>query len=469
MDNQMIDPKYLAMIQAGLGILAGNNGKQPVGATIGQGLLGGTQGYQQNLQQQQDYALKKQMADYQGQEISWKQKEHQQKLDAAKKQEEMNNNILASLGIGIPASSSTQVDYTPTNFNVLERQSGDIPAQQKPKAMDRDALYKLGLATSLTGGHGGDALIKYADSQKPNWQNVGGKLVDANQYQGEIPIAPTPMTEQQKMQGAHEGWYKPEQETTSPKVVNNGTQKSYLSNPNLSPKAKEALSIKDAEKEIDRTYSKSKPLPATVLKMQNEALDKLSVASNIDKDLAIVEQQIIDGKLNLGFFGNIASDLKNKAGYSDENSRNYATFKNTLEKLRNDSLRLNTGVQTDGDAQRAWNELFANINDNEFVKKRLGEIRTINQRGADLQKLQVDQIRTNFDVEPLDFSKYEGQSAAIKGDGAIIPKNEKMPTKDISKLPKSKIVKMNGKNVSLLLDEEGDYYNPSTGKKVFNK
>lgn len=76
MDNiQGIDPKYLALIQAGMGILAANNGRQPAGAAIGQGLLGGTNAYQQNLLQQQEAALRKQQMDMQNNLFAYKQKE----------------------------------------------------------------------------------------------------------------------------------------------------------------------------------------------------------------------------------------------------------------------------------------------------------------------------------------------------------------------------------------------------------
>jgi hypothetical protein len=157
----------------------------------------------------------------------------------------------------------------------------------------------------------------------------------------------------------------------------------------------------------------TKPLPATALKMQNEALDKLSIASNNTKKLLDVKKQIESGSLKLGLLSNIEGNIRNRAGVSNESSRNLSSFKSTLEKLRNDSLRLNTGVQTDGDAQRAWNELFENINDEELVKQRLGEIAEINKRGADLQKLQVDNIRGNYNAAPVDFGKYE-----VKGSGA---------------------------------------------------
>jgi hypothetical protein len=68
MDNfQQIDPKYLALIQAGAGILAANNGRMPAGAAIGQGLLGGANAYQENLQNQQMMQMRNDQIDAQRQ------------------------------------------------------------------------------------------------------------------------------------------------------------------------------------------------------------------------------------------------------------------------------------------------------------------------------------------------------------------------------------------------------------------
>lgn len=177
-------------------------------------------------------------------------------------------------------------------------------------------------------------------------------------------------------------------------------------------------------KGFDQTETTAKPLPTTALKMQNEALDKLSIANNNNVRLGSVVQQLDNGTLNLGLFSNLTGKAKNFAGYSDESSRNLSSFKSTLEKLRNDSLRLNTGVQTDGDAQRAWAELFENINDKDLVKQRLIEIQEINTRGADLQKLQIENIRSNYNAEPVDFSRYEIKQ---KTNGNILPPGAKMP------------------------------------------
>ena len=154
-------------------------------------------------------------------------------------------------------------------------------------------------------------------------------------------------------------------------------------------------------------------LPASALKMQQEELDAIGSVSGINADLGAVAGQLATGGLDLGPLKNIASEAKNKLGLSDEKSRNFSSLKSTLEKLRNDSLRLNKGVQTEGDAQRAWNELIANINDPEVVKQRIGEIQAINKRAADLKKMNVDVIRNNFGVPAMDTSGYSNQPAAV--------------------------------------------------------
>lgn len=163
--------------------------------------------------------------------------------------------------------------------------------------------------------------------------------------------------------------------------------------------------------------SAAKPLPASALKMQQDALDVIGISSSINADLGALDKQIESGKLKFGPVSNLANSALNAAGMSTEESRNFATFKSSLEKLRNDSLRLNSGVQTEGDAQRAWNELFQNINDTELVRQRLKEIQGINSRARDLQKLKVDQVRLNYGAEPLDVSEFTNVAPAVGGGG----------------------------------------------------
>lgn len=152
--------------------------------------------------------------------------------------------------------------------------------------------------------------------------------------------------------------------------------------------------------------------------MQQEALEAMGLVGSINADLGAIQQQVREGKLDLGPMANKISEGRNWAGTSSENSRAYASFMSTLEKLRNDSLRLNKGVQTEGDAQRARNELLANVNDPKLVEQRLGEILAINQRAAELRGLANDSMRANFGHEPMDYSQYLKLPAAVGQGGA---------------------------------------------------
>ncbi len=168
---------------------------------------------------------------------------------------------------------------------------------------------------------------------------------------------------------------------------------------------------KDAEKPAPGT-APAKPMPAAAMRMQDDDLNAIGTFAGIDKDLEGIQKQIETGKLNLGLVGNVTGDVRNRVGMSNENSRNLATFKAKLENMRNSVLLLNKGVQTEGDAQRAMNEMIANINDPDVVKQRLKEIRALNQRAVQLKKNNLDMLRRNYGQEDMDYSKYENQPPA---------------------------------------------------------
>lgn len=143
-------------------------------------------------------------------------------------------------------------------------------------------------------------------------------------------------------------------------------------------------------------------LPAAALKMQQEEVDAINTADAVDQALAVVDKRITDGKLKLGPVANILSRGQNAAGASTENSKNFASLQSSLEKLRNDTLRLNKGVQTEGDAARAWNELVTSLNDPELVRQRIAEIRQINTRAKTLRQNNIDLIRSNYGADAYD-------------------------------------------------------------------
>jgi hypothetical protein len=168
---------------------------------------------------------------------------------------------------------------------------------------------------------------------------------------------------------------------------------------------------------------KSKPtLPGSAVQAQIEDLELIGGFQGLNKDLDSFVKKIDNKELNLGLIDNTIARVRNAVGYSTPQSQELASFKATMEKMRNQSLLLNKGVQTEGDAQRAWNELFENMNDSGVVRKRLEEIQDINKRAMKLKMLGVDTRRANFGAEPYDFSKYLDQSSIVH-DAPVQPTN----------------------------------------------
>lgn len=156
-------------------------------------------------------------------------------------------------------------------------------------------------------------------------------------------------------------------------------------------------------------------LSAAALNQQNEHLGALQMSSAMNTKLERVKGLLDSGKLDLGIAKNIVAQGQNAIGLSSEASRNFASFRADLEKIRNDSLRLNKGVQTEGDAQRAWNELLTNLNDPRLVRQRLEEIEGYNRQAMAFHQDMVAQIREDSGMSPIDTRKFEAKPLAPTG------------------------------------------------------
>lgn len=153
----------------------------------------------------------------------------------------------------------------------------------------------------------------------------------------------------------------------------------------------------------------SKGPPKLAVPLQRDELGEageIQAAVEMNGMLDRTRDQLEGGGLELGPVKNLVSRAQNFMGASTPSSRNYASFKSNLEKLRNESLRLNKGVQTEGDAQRAWNELFTNLNDEELVKQRLGEVEAINQRAVAARQSRMQLRRQSQNVGPIDTNVF---------------------------------------------------------------
>lgn len=143
----------------------------------------------------------------------------------------------------------------------------------------------------------------------------------------------------------------------------------------------------------------NKPMPVSALRMLQDSREALSVSSGIDSEIGAIYNDLASGNLQLGPLSNWIARGRNAVGISTEESRRFQTMMNTFEKMRNDSLRLNKGVQTEGDAQRAWNELFGNLSDTRNVMGQLERIRRINERAITLHEENIGELEANYGRE----------------------------------------------------------------------
>jgi hypothetical protein len=347
----------------GLYLMAAGSAK-PVRTGLGEGLLGGVQFLQQNRAAKEDRELKKRMSGLQEQQLMMAlaaQKQQQEDAARARANEDAFRRLIPS-----PQMQSNMDALSagggPTNANAARVQPVDPLAQLTHKAMELGQIRPTDYLSSLRKDEAplivgeGAAVLK------------GGKPIFTNPKAEALP--------------------------SSVREFNFASQ-----NPAFMEFLREQANLKAPRTSVN--VNTGERIPHQLVKQQDDLIDKITVAMSTDADLGAVAAKIGSGELKFGPMRNLYNTARNVAGVSNEESRAFGTFKSTLEKLRNDSLRLNTGVQTEGDAQRAWNELFQNINDTEFVGKRLDEIRKINQRAAQIHEYRLNVLRQNSGAGPL--------------------------------------------------------------------
>lgn len=187
-----------------------------------------------------------------------------------------------------------------------------------------------------------------------------------------------------------------------------------LNNPNLKGEERDQaersyLIQADPKAYMANSTKGGNPLPAAIQRLEDDDLSAIGSARTMNSELARIDNQIASGELSLGMMANTKSSVLNAVGAGDQNARNYASLNSTLEKLRNESLRLNTGVQTEGDAQRAWNELVTNLKNPELVRQRLAEISALNDQAMAIRTGIINNRRTGQGAAPLDIDSVLGQ------------------------------------------------------------
>lgn len=169
------------------------------------------------------------------------------------------------------------------------------------------------------------------------------------------------------------------------------------------------------------SYVPNKPLPPSIAKQQDELVGELRTAANLNADLSAMVNGINEGKVDLGIISNQVAKARN-SGYlpSSPESRNVSNLMATLQRMRNDSLRLNKGTQTEGDATRAWAEILGTDEnptiprDNKLLASALSRVAASNERAAQEKAIRIDTIRNEYGKDPLDMSKISDVKPTFK-------------------------------------------------------
>jgi|TARA_R110000764_G_scaffold197483_2_gene282652 hypothetical protein len=164
-----------------------------------------------------------------------------------------------------------------------------------------------------------------------------------------------------------------------------------------------------AKKEEKKSENK---LSGTLQKAETDDIYALETSKNINKDVDKFDKLITDKKLEFGVFDTGGDYFKGLTGFQGEEEINSSKFKSFIQKLRNDSLKLNKGIQTDADAKRVMGELFEafDSNNSNVIQEKLREIKRINETAIALRKKTLINRRDGQNVKPFDFSKLGNNS-----------------------------------------------------------
>lgn len=122
-----------------------------------------------------------------------------------------------------------------------------------------------------------------------------------------------------------------------------------------------------------------KVLPPTAMKLESEDLDKALSGTTLSNDINKQINSILTTGVNFNFANNARLAIQAATGSTDPETLAYQDYKNFITRMTNESLRLNKGTQTEGDAQRAVNEL-GKATSPEAVVRALATLRDLNAK-----------------------------------------------------------------------------------------
>lgn len=165
-----------------------------------------------------------------------------------------------------------------------------------------------------------------------------------------------------------------------------------------------------------------KPLPVGALKDLLAVEDALGGTAVLNDIIQKNAARLADGTLKISPQNAALAWGRTGLGMATEGDVALNEWKSDLTKIVNESLRLNKGVQTEGDAQRAANELMS-ANDPRTAAAALARLAKFNRQAVELHTRKQDIINANYGrigtpgVTPRDFGGTLGDPPSARGPG----------------------------------------------------
>lgn len=141
-----------------------------------------------------------------------------------------------------------------------------------------------------------------------------------------------------------------------------------------------------------------KPLPVGALNKLLEVEEALGGTEVLGGIIAKNRSRLENGTLQVGPLQSLIGSVRTGLGVAGDSDVALNEWNSDLTKIVNESLRLNKGVQTEGDAQRAANELM-NARDAKTIKAALGRLEGFNNQAIQLQRRKEALINSNYGRE----------------------------------------------------------------------
>jgi hypothetical protein len=162
-----------------------------------------------------------------------------------------------------------------------------------------------------------------------------------------------------------------------------------------------ALQEQNAQFERDRKEEerKNRPLPSNLAKAEEEDYGTAQASANLATDTNRVINQIKSGEIKFGLKDRASIRARQVFGSQDPDVIARENYDKFLLVLTNESLRLNKGTQTEGDAERAAKELLSSESP-EAAASAMNRLLEVNVRRAKNAASSVERRRANAGFAP---------------------------------------------------------------------